>query len=702
MMLTLSYLRDQSRWILFIVPAMLIITIATAVVFHIREKEIDYRVNMVYAIEQAESDFTNGLMHFALSGEADSPWQRRVGMALITQSLSEYQTIAYQLNSKSSSEDMLKNVEEMSLKLNTLVDSGSKVDAELREEIYQISSQADRIERSLAESLEERRIQQRHWFMVIIVLSSLLLALLGLALLRSERYRFALNSSLQLSEQRFLRLLQNTDDVFWLEAFDSEKVLYVSQAFRKMVGRDAKVVMNHKSAWRKLVHPDDLTKIEHARRQAHHSPRDIECRIIRPDGQIRWIEGRIFPIWKEQNEESGRKPDFMASISRDVTEKRILDHRLFQAQKMESLGQLTGGVAHDFNNLLTVILINTRHLIGRLQDAPDLARMMTLIMRAAERGARLNQRLLAFASKQQLQPEVILVEDLIEESVEMLERTLGEKYRLVFNRPASPLWVKVDPGQLQNALVNLCLNSRDAMPDGGKITIRLEQSCHESLFGIQGDKVHISVKDDGEGIAQEVLDRVLEPFFTNKTCDKGTGLGLSMVFGFVRQSGGNMQINSMVGKGTTVHMVLPTCGLQRARLPAKPLQPAGGATILLVEDDELVRESTTSVLQKEGYRVIQAETAEDALEVLNVKQDIDLVLTDIVMPGASSGFELAERVKTTHPALRILVTSGFMGYQSNSPEGWYFLQKPFSSQSLLAHVRAALTSARSATNNDMR
>ncbi|MBD3586253.1 response regulator [Salinimonas sp. HHU 13199] len=701
MRLSLRYLQDKSRWILLIVPAMLIISIATAVIFHIREKEVDYRVSMVYAIEQAESDFTNGLMHFALSGEAESPWQRRVGMALITQALSEYQSIAHRLNNQSSSQDMLKNVKEMSLKLNTLVESGDRVDAEFREEIYQISSQADRIERQLAESLEKRRVQQRHWFMVIIVLSSVLLAFLGLALFRSERYRFALSSSLQLSEQRFLRLLQNTDDVFWLETFDSEKALYVSQAFSKMVGRDAKAVLNQKSAWRKLVHPDDIDAVEKARTEARQSPRDFKCRIVRPDGQTRWIEGRMFPIWKEQHEEPGRKPDFMASISRDVTEKRDIDYRLFQAQKMESLGQLTGGVAHDFNNLLTVILINTRHLIGRLQDAPDLARMMTLIMRAAERGARLNQRLLAFASKQQLQPEVTLVEELIDESVEMLARTLGEKYQLTFQRPDQPLWVRVDPGQLQNALVNLCLNSRDAMPDGGRITIRLEKSGHKKLFGIAGDTVHISVKDDGEGIAQDVLDRVLEPFFTTKTSDKGTGLGLSMVFGFVRQSGGNMHINSMAGRGTTVHMVLPTCASGNKRLPAKPLQPTRGTTILLVEDDELVRESTTSTLQKEGYRVIQAETAEDALKVLDAKADIDLVLTDVVMPGALSGFELAEWVQTTHPALRILVTSGFVGNKRSNSERWFFLQKPFSTQSLLAHVNQALNTADSATNNDM-
>ncbi|WP_018983618.1 hybrid sensor histidine kinase/response regulator [Salinimonas chungwhensis] len=688
--------QDKWQWILFLIPLVLTIVLATSGIFYLRESEIDYRMQMVHSIERAESDFTNGVMHFALSDDGQSPWQRRVGIALINKSLVQYREIDLKLTRKNTSEQLIGRVEALSEELNTLIDNGRRVDVRLREDIYQISERADKLERQVVSDLERRRVQQKQWFTAIIITSCLILALLGLALVRSERYRYALNSSLKISEQRFLKLLQNTDEVFWLEGFESEILLYVSEAFEKLSHLKPHEVLNQKAAWHKLIHPDDIDMVAQKRAASTQTPCDFECRLIRPDGKTRWIEGRMFPIWKEQTHSMRDNPDFIASVTRDVTEKREMDYRLFQAQKMESLGQLTGGVAHDFNNLITVILANARHIIHRLHGDPEMVRMMTLILRAAERGIGLNQRLLAFASKQQLQPKVILVEELIQESVEMLERTLGVKYRLVFQRTTEPLWVKVDPGQLQNALVNLCLNSRDAMPGGGKITLRLESSSHENLFGVKGDKVHISVKDEGEGIPQDLLDRVLEPFFTTKPGDSGTGLGLSMVFGFVRQSGGNMHIASREGKGTTVHMVLPLCEHEpepkRALLPAHSMQPAEGTTIMLVEDNRLIRENIAAILHQAGYRVIQAENALDALDALAVRK-IDLVITDIVMPGALTGFELVERVNVTYPDLKILVTSGFTQSASEYSGRWHFLQKPFSDEMLLEHVKKTLRSA---------
>src|SRR5205085_6949628 len=336
-------------------------------------------------------------------------------------------------------------------------------------------------------------------------------------------------------------------------------------------------------------------------------------------------------------------------VGRDLTEKQEAEARLRQVQKMDAVGQLTGGVAHDFNNILTVITGTIGILGEAVADRPELASIAKLIDDAAERGAQLTKHLLAFARKQPLQPREIDVNSLMVEAAKLLHPTLGEQIQI------SPLlaedaWTAlVDPNQLTTAVLNLALNARDAMPDGGKLVLETRNvyldegyaSMHNEVA--PGNYVMIAVSDTGSGIPTANLDRVFEPFFTTKEVGRGTGLGLSMVFGFIKQSGGHIKIYSEIGHGTAVKMYLPRAA--GAALPIADAAPArargGDETILVVEDDALVRDNVVMQLTSLGYKTIEAATGAEALRLAAANDAIDLLFTDVVMPGGMNGRELA-------------------------------------------------------------
>jgi CheY-like chemotaxis protein len=371
---------------------------------------------------------------------------------------------------------------------------------------------------------------------------------------------------------------------------------------------------------------------------------------------------------------------------------------------MEAVGQLTGGVAHDFNNLLTAILLNADVLADRISDE-KLRPLAEATRMAAERGADLTKRLLAFGRRQTLEPRPTDMNGLVVGMEQLMRRTLGEHIAIDI-RAAPDLWpAKVDPGQLEAAVVNLALNARDAMAQGGRITIETANVEIDGSFTATtadakpGEYVMVAVSDTGTGMATDVLERAFEPFFTTKAVGKGTGLGLSMVYGFVKQSGGHTRIYSEVGIGTVVRLYFP-----RADVPAemtairqKPLGelPTGGETILLVEDDPLVRKHTEHQLVALGYHVIAAENAAEALDRVREAGMPDLLFTDIVMPGAMNGRELAEQLRARWPLLKVLYTSGFSHGMLDTPlggqmAGKHLLGKPFRRRDLATKVREVL------------
>jgi PAS domain S-box-containing protein len=388
----------------------------------------------------------------------------------------------------------------------------------------------------------------------------------------------------------------------------------------------------------------------------------------------------------------------------DVTEPRRLERQLRQAQKMEAVGQLTGGIAHDFNNLLTIVIGNLQLLELSVGQDEALRGQIDAALGAALRGAELTRRLLAFSRRQLLTPKVILVNELVGELAPLLRRTLGEDISIK-TRLADDLWLtKVDASQLENALVNLAVNARDAMPGGGALTIETRNvTIGENFAGTNadlpfGDYVLIAVSDNGTGIEKELIPRVFDPFFSTKETGKGSGLGLSMVHGFVKQSRGDVSIYSEVGRGTTVRIYLPRSDSAAKDAAATSVKlsvvPSGTERILLVEDEPGVRQIGASVLRDLGYDVLEAEAADQALGLLQRHGGVDLLFTDIVMPGGMSGAELAREALHLYPKLKVLYTSGYTdnamlehGLLDNGNE---LLTKPYQKHELAQKVRAVL------------
>ncbi|HUX72445.1 MAG TPA: PAS domain S-box protein [Steroidobacteraceae bacterium] len=399
---------------------------------------------------------------------------------------------------------------------------------------------------------------------------------------------------------------------------------------------------------------------------------------------------------------SGRHTHWV-SVGRDITDRHALEAQLRESQRLESVGQLTGGVAHDFNNLLTVIMGNAELLRDELATDPRSRLLAEMITAAAQRGAELTQRLLAFARRQALDPKVVDVNRLVSGMDGLLRRTLGEPVEIELVR-AGGLWpALVDPGQLESALLNLCLNARDAMgAAGGRLTIetanvRLDDSYAQQHVEMRpGQYVLVAVSDTGSGIDPAHVGRVFEPFFTTKERGKGTGLGLAMVHGFVKQSGGHVSIYSEHGHGTTVKMYLPRANeAQDASAAAGERPVAGGAeTILVVEDDELVRRYACEQLSALGYRVVEAADGRRALEILRRGDPVDLLFTDVVMPGGISGRQLVEEGRALRPGLRVLYTSGYtenaIVHHGRLDAGVQLLGKPYRRAELAKALRQAL------------
>jgi len=385
-------------------------------------------------------------------------------------------------------------------------------------------------------------------------------------------------------------------------------------------------------------------------------------------------------------------------------EKNAADLQLRQSQKMEAVGQLTGGIAHDLNNILTVITGTIEILAEAVADRPELVTIAKMIDEAAERGADLTQRLLAFARKQPLQPREVDVNSLVIEASNLLRPTLGEQVEVQIMLSGDTARALIDPSQLTNAILNLALNARDAMPDGGKLTIETSNVIlDDSYAGIHsevtaGPYVLIAVTDSGHGIPAGILENVFEPFFTTKDVGKGSGLGLSMVYGFVKQSNGHIKIYSEAGLGTTVRIYLPQAiGLAQPitdELASTSILEGGDETILVVEDDDLVRTFVVGQIQSLGYVALSAVNADAALVIINSAQTIDLLLTDMIMPGSMNGRQLSDAARRRRPSLRVLFTSGHTEntviHYGRLDAGVLLLAKPYRKSDLARMIRAAL------------
>ena len=506
----------------------------------------------------------------------------------------------------------------------------------------------------------------------------------------SKRTETALNRE---TEER-QRIFETSQDLI-LVTDSNGNFVQVSPSVASILGYRPEEMVGHSAV--DFIHPDDLESTRQEMRAARRGlqVRSFEARYPHKDGQrvvtLNWMGSWSGPV---------RRHFF---IGRDVSEKLAAEAHLRLAQKMDAIGQLTGGVAHDFNNILTVITGTIGILAEAVEDRPELASIAKLIDDAAERGAQLTKHLLAFARRQPLQPVEIDVNSLIVEVAKLLHPTLGEQIE-ISPKLADEAWpTLVDPNQLTTAVLNLALNARDAMQRGGKLTLETRNVHLDEDYARlnsevpPGDYVMIAVSDTGMGIPADLLEKVFDPFFTTKEVGKGTGLGLSMVFGFVKQSGGHIKIYSEEGHGTTVRIYLPRSTGQGQAIvdtASSPTIERGSETVLVVEDDALVRKYVMAQVASLGYATLEAANAAEALKIIDNGAGVDLLFTDVIMPGGMNGRQLVDEATKRRPSLKTLFTSGYTEnailHHGRLDEGVLLLAKPYRKPELARMIRVAL------------
>ncbi|NQV59523.1 MAG: PAS domain S-box protein [Alphaproteobacteria bacterium] len=506
---------------------------------------------------------------------------------------------------------------------------------------------------------------------------------------------------------RFGRIIE--DSVNEIYVFDSETFHFI------LVNRGARENLGCTMAELQEMTPvdikpeftsDEFSRLVEPLRDGLRDALEFETVHARKDGSTYDVHVHL------QLSQSETPPVFFAIIQ-DITERKRAEERLVQSQKMEAIGQLTGGVAHDFNNLLAIIMGNLELLLARGTGDSEISGFAAKALAATQRGANLTHRLLAFSRMQPLRPVSVGADQLVRGMEDLLVRTLGEAIEIKLNSSAD-LWpCEVDPGQLENALLNLSINARDAMPRGGRLTIETSNIVIDDAYAAAQDDVEageyvlLAVSDTGSGMAPEIIAQAFNPFFTTKGAGKGSGLGLSMVYGFVKQSGGHARICSEVGAGTTVKIHLPRSIGGQGVAPGTSAHPAAnrpttdtgahGEVIMVVEDDAEVRAVAVGFLSQLGYEVLEAGRADAALEKIAQNREINLLLADIILPGGMGGKELADRACELLPSLKVLYMSGYTGdpHIHPGPPGrdGQLLMKPFGQADLAKKVRQALDGA---------
>jgi two-component system cell cycle sensor histidine kinase/response regulator CckA len=508
-------------------------------------------------------------------------------------------------------------------------------------------------------------------------------------------------------EELFRLITENAADMIAVIDADG-RWLYNSPSYERVLGYNAEEM--RRTSGMAQIHPEDCQRVEEASQSARGTGvgRRIEYRMRHKDGSWRFLESTASPI-QDRHGQPGR----LVIVNRDISDRKGLEEQFRQSQKMEAVGRLSGGIAHDFNNILGVIIGYGEILQERMEASNPLAPCVEEILGAGRRAASLTRQLLAFSRQQVLTPKVVDLNRIIADTERMLRRLIGEDVELRTILDSSLTTVKADQGQIEQVILNLSVNARDAMPAGGKVTIKTEHAVIDELAARQysypfkpGPYVLLTVTDTGVGMDAATQTHIFEPFFTTKDKGKGTGLGLATVYGVVKQSDGYIEVHSEIGAGTTFKIYLPR--VDEPVDPGKDLPSAtpslhGDETILLVEDEDSLRRLTHHVLKILGYTVLEASNGGEGCRVSAEHQGkIDLVLTDVIMPGMN-GPTLTQQLGTSRPEIKILYMSGHTGQAVGHgvlPAGSNFLQKPFTRDNLAHKVREALGTKAPAHSED--
>jgi PAS domain S-box-containing protein len=510
----------------------------------------------------------------------------------------------------------------------------------------------------------------------------------------TERKR--VEEALRQSEANFRAMVEGSYGVY--RATPDGKLLVVNGALVEMLGYDSSEELLPRNLATDIFEESEYTPLLFDQPGRQKQFTKLEAHWKRKDGSRVTVEISGRPVRDDQE-----KVLYFEVIAEDVSHMRGVEQRLRHVQKMEAIGRLAGGIAHDFNNVLGVIVAYSEMLVEKLHGSEELYPLVLSITKAVERGSALTRQLLAFSRQQVLEPQVLCLGEYIENMKDMLARVIGEDLQLKILKGDDRYRVKVDPTQIEQVIMNLVVNARDAMPNGGRLTIETneveidEEYCSRNPESRLGWHIMLSVSDTGCGMPPEVLSRIFEPFFTTKEQGKGTGLGLATIYGIVKQSGGHLNVYSEVGHGTTFKIYLPVtteAAEKQEVLTIEKIAPRGVETILIVEDEESLRAVTREYLCNKGYQVIVAEDFEKAIEACgNASQRIDLLMTDVVLPGAS-GPKLADRLATTRPEMKVLFVSGYTAdalvHGDLHRTDFAFLSKPFSLNTLARKIRSVL------------
>ncbi len=519
-----------------------------------------------------------------------------------------------------------------------------------------------------------------------------------LALRAEIAQRESAEAELRTSEERFRQIAENIHEVFWVISPDKPGMLYVSPAYEAIWGRTCQSLYENPGAWMESIHPEDRERIAHAATRQAVDGYDEVYRIVLPDGGERWIRDRAFPVL-----DGDGRVFRVVGTAEDVTEARRTEKQLLRAQRLESIGTLAGGIAHDLNNLLAPILMSVE-LVRKESNDVNVHSLADVVEASARRAAALVRQILAFARGVEGAKEVVQIAGLVEELRSMIDSTFPKDIRFESDVPGDVSSFLGDPTQVSQVLLNLALNSRDAMPKGGRLRlrvrdVRLDRASAASPWE-PGPYLLLEWSDEGEGIPPEHRDQIFDPFFTTKEVGKGTGLGLAMVLAIVRGHGGHFDVESEMGRGTTFRIYLPALASSAGDAPAAParrrlLEPAAssGELILVVDDEQTILRLTRRILEDAGYRVLTAEDGfKAAAAYAEHAEDIALVLTDLLMPKMD-GLELITQLRRTAPGLPIIGTSGYFD-ESTVPQLQALgvervLTKPFSRDALLDALQGA-------------
>jgi two-component system, cell cycle sensor histidine kinase and response regulator CckA len=512
-------------------------------------------------------------------------------------------------------------------------------------------------------------------------------------------------AALRESEERYRVISELMSDYAYAYHFVEDGTTvseWITDAFKRVTGYELAEV-NPPEVWDSIVHPDDLALVRRRRQRLRDGYPDVsEYRIFAKDGRLVWLRLYDYPVWDATH----TRVLHIYGAVQDITAFKQLELQLTQAQKMEAIGRLAGGIAHDFNNILTIILSNCAFMLDEIGPDQPMRQDVEQIQGAAARAAELTQQLLTFSRQQILQPHMLNLNNVVAGMEKLLRPLIGEHIELLTRLQPELDWVNADPGRIEQVVMNLAINARDAMPNGGTLIVETanvvlgEAYAREHVDVRAGPYVMLALSDTGSGMDVATRARIFEPFFTTKAQGKGTGLGLATVHGIINQSGGHIWVYSEPGHGTTFKVYLPRAagvveGPHPAQAPAA--LPHGSATILLVEDEQVVRELAGRILRRHGYRIFEAADGQTALHIAGDQStSIDLLLTDVVMPGGFNGRQLAEELISRRQGLKVLYMSGYtddaITHYGVLDAAMAYLQKPFTPEALIRKVQEVLES----------